>query len=132
MTSELFSVALVCATSLLLYILVSRLIVRLVVYLRVRHILVDLQLLLDSIWKTYSVKHITPLFVVNGIGSENLEELRNSFVREVLRVLSPKYKKFLLNFFTLQGLILYIGKYFDSRMADYLIEKEVDNVGAST
>ena len=107
-------------------------VVRLVVGLRVKHILVDLQLLLDSVWRAYNVKHIAPLFIVNGLESGNLEELRSQFIKEVLLVLSPSYKKLLLHFFTPQGFIIYIGKYFDSRLSEYLVEKEASNVGEIT
>jgi|YNPMSStandDraft_2_1061718.scaffolds.fasta_scaffold09260_2 hypothetical protein len=132
MFDNLLNVALVCATLLLLYIFIARFVTKLAAFLRVKHILVDLQLLLDSVWRAYSVKHIAPLFVVNGIESENLEELRSRFVREVLLVLSPSYKKFLLQCFTQEGFVIYIGKYFDSRLSDYLVEKEANNVGEIT
>jgi len=96
-----------------------------------RYLLVNLSLVINELWISYSVKELGPLLAVNGLQGAEIEKLRNQFIREVTLSISPRYMKMLERYMTRDGVLLYIGKAFDRKVLPLITSSTVPQESAN-
>lgn len=92
-------------------------------------VLKNLNMFIDDLWVSYSVREVSHLLTVSGLRGEEIVELREKFIKEVYYSLSRRHRMFLLLFFSRTGLVLYIGKAFDKKIVPLLVQQPQSQEG---